>query len=67
MMNTPNSNPVEQSFSPAVSGSSVQTFCSSMFRSSGKLAYHSVAFLGMSPLLPVIVLMYAFKFLDESC
>lgn len=67
MMNTQKSNPVEQSPSPVVSGSSVLSFCSSMFRSSGKLAYCSVAFLGMSPLMPVIVLMYAFKLLDESC
>lgn len=67
MMNSQKSNNVKQSSSPVASGSSVLSVCATMFRYSGKLAYFSVALFGISPLLPVIVLMYAFKFLDESC
>lgn len=60
------SNDVEQSTSPVLVGSNILDVCYALFRSSCKLAYFSVALFGISPLLPVIVLMYAFKFLDES-
>lgn len=67
MMNTQKSIHVKQSWSIAAVGSNILSVCATMFRCSGKLAYFSVALFGISPLLPVIILMYAFKFLDESC
>ncbi|WP_417383163.1 hypothetical protein [Gimesia sp.] len=67
MMTFTKSSKVEQTSSPAASSNSVLSVCSSMFRISRKVAYYSVALFGISPLLPVIVFMYAFKILDESC